>query len=112
MLLYLVADFALTVMAQCFPDPELKDVLFDEFDPIMVAVLAADILLSFNVIAISNGRIISSRAEVARHYVRSVYFWVDLLSLVVAILEVIFNDKSHFTPSYNFIVFIKIVKAY
>ena len=85
-LLFLVADFALTVMTECFPDQILTDVLFDYFDPIMVGMLATDILIGFNVIAIDSGRIISDRQEVAKFYVSSVYFWVDVLSLVVAIL--------------------------
>ena len=112
LLLYIVADFCLTVMATCFPDHHLKDVLFDYFDPIMVALLATDILFSFNIMAIRDGQIISNRREVAKNYFFSFYFWVDVVSLIVSILEVALNDKSNFTPAYNFIVFIKAIKTY
>ena len=60
-LAYLLVDFTITVMAQCFPDDVIRDVLFDYFDPVMVVVLALDIIITFNICAIRHGEIISTR---------------------------------------------------
>lgn len=112
-LLYIVLDFSLTILVTCFPsDTFLGEILYHYFDRILVILLVLDILFSLNTCIIRKGVVISERKAIAADYLKSVFFIVDVVSLVFSILQLIFNSVKNYQNYYNFIVFIKIVKVY
>ena len=112
MLLYIVCDFSLTILVQCFQDAFLADLLYDYFDRLLVVVLTLDILISLNTCIIKRGVIISERKAIAKDYLKSFYFVVDLLSLLLGFLQLFLNSANNYQTFFNFLVFIKIVKVY
>jgi hypothetical protein len=74
-------------------------------------VLVLDILFSFNTCIIRKGIVITERKQIALAYIKSAYFWIDLISLIVGILQVAVNQLHNYQTAYNFIIFIKIVKV-
>jgi len=112
-LIFIIADFVLTIMVQCFVDyPKLSTILYDYFDIILVILLVLDILYTFNTCTIKKGVVIFNRKEIALNYIKSIFFWVDVLSLIVSILQLALNNRDNYHTAYNFIVFIKIIKVY
>jgi hypothetical protein len=112
-LLYIVTDFSLTVLVQCFPtDPFLGEILYHYFDRILVIILIMDILFSLNTCIIRRGVVISERKAIAASYLKSPFFIVDIFSLVLSIMQIMLNSLQKYQTYYNFIVFIKIVKVY
>lgn len=112
-LLYIVLDFSLTILVTCFPsDTFLGEILYHYFDRILVILLVLDILFSLNTCIIRKGVVISERKAIAADYLKSVFFIVDVVSLIFSILQLIFNSVKNYQNYYNFIVFIKIVKVY
>lgn len=75
-------------------------------------MLVLDILFSFNTCFIRKGIIITERKQIALEYIKSIYFWIDILSLIVSILQVALNKLPNYHTGYNFIIFIKIVKVH
>lgn len=78
----------------------------------MVIILALDILFSFNTCIIKRGVIISERKEIAKVYLRSFFFIIDVVSLVLSLMQLFFNNTKKYQTYFNFLVFIKIVKVY
>jgi hypothetical protein len=58
---FVLADLVLTVIVNCFNDENSKVVLFEFINIAMPIVLIFDILISFNVGFIKNGKIILDR---------------------------------------------------
>ena len=69
--------------------------------PILVISMFIDILISFNTGYIKNGKIIQGRKEILKNYIFSVYFWIDLFSFVIALLELLF--QRIFFEEYKFL---------
>jgi hypothetical protein len=95
-LLYVVCDFALTVLVQCFQDQFLSNLLYQYFDRIMVVILFLDIAFSFNTCIIKRGVIISERKEIAKDYLRSFFFITDLVSLVLSLMQFFLNNAKNY----------------
>lgn len=111
-LMFLLVDFALTVLVQCFQEDFLDDLLYHYLDRLLIMVLALDILYSFNTCCIRKGVVIASRREIAKQYVHSLYFWTDAFSLLVSIMQASLNDRSNYETAFNFVVFVKVIKVY
>ena len=111
-LIVLLIDYLFTVVVICYRD-EFASYIFRQYIlPFVVITLFIDICISFNTGFIKNGKIIWVRKQIARNYVFSLYFWLDILAFVVVILQLILkNDFTVRFPFLNFLVFIKIVKA-
>lgn len=86
--------------------------LYNYFDSILVVILVLDILYSLNTCIIRRGVVISSRRAIGADYLFSLYFYVDIISLIIAIIQLSTNTLENYHTYYNFIVFIKIVKVY
>ena len=100
-------------MVQCFESYyQIETVLYDYIDRFLVPIMLLDILISFNTCYIDRGAISYDRREIARKYVKSFSFWVDLFCFIVSILQVIFNHRDNYSTGYNFFIFVKIVKVY
>jgi hypothetical protein len=78
----------------------------------MVPIMLVDIVITFNTCYVKNGVVIYDRGEIAVKYIRSVNFWVDLIVLLVAIIQVPTNNLANYSTAFNFIIFIKIIKIY
>ncbi len=112
-LLYILFDFALTVLVTCFPsDYFLRELLYHYFDSILIVILVLDILYSLNTCIIRKGVVIESRKAISFDYMFSLYFYVDIISLIVAIVQLSVNSLENYQTYYNFVVFIKIIKVY
>lgn len=97
----------------CFPsDYFLREILYHYFDTVLVGILVLDILYSLNTCVIRRGVVISSRKAISSEYLFSLYFYVDTISLIVAIVQLSVNSLNNYHTYYNFIVFIKIIKVY
>jgi hypothetical protein len=112
MLLYIVCDFSLTVLVQCFQDEFLSELLYEYFDRIMAVMLVLDIVFSLNTCIIRKGVIISERRAIAKDYLRSLFFAVDAVSLALGMLQLFLNSQKNYRTYYNFLVFVKIVKVH
>lgn len=100
-------------MTQCYESYyNIQFLLHDYFDRILIIVMLLDILISFNTVIIKKGIILDKRQEIASHYVRSTYFWIDLICFLLSILQVSLNSRTNYSTAYNFIIFIKVVKVY
>lgn len=112
-LIYIIVDFVITVMAQCYESYyKIQYILYDYFDRILIVVMVLDILISFNTVIIKKGIVLDKRQQIALHYVRSAYFWIDLACFLLSIIQAAFNGRDNYTTAYNFIIFIKVVKVY
>ncbi len=61
-LIFVIADFVVTVMVQCFVDyPQLSNILYDYLDIIMVMILVLDIFYSLNTCTINKGVVVLDR---------------------------------------------------
>ena len=75
-------------------------------------MLFLDILISLNTCIIKRGVIISERRAIANDYLKSFYFTVDALSLLLSFLQLFLNSVKDYQTVLNFLVFIKIAKVY
>lgn len=61
-LIYILVDFVITVMAQCYEKYyNIEAILYNYFDRILVVVMILDILISFNTVVIKKGIILDKR---------------------------------------------------
>ena len=60
-MLFILIDFVITVMVQCFPDQFLEEILYNYFDKILPAILSLDILITMDRCIIRKGVIVTSR---------------------------------------------------
>jgi len=100
-------------MVQCFESYyNVHLILYYGFDNVMIPIMLADILITFNTCYVKNGIVIYDRRLIATKYVRSIHFWVDLTCFIISVLQVAFNSQDHYQTAFNFIVFIKVIKMY
>lgn len=112
MLILVSADFMLTIVVQCFRNSSANVILYIYFDKLMPFVFLTDILISFNTCFMRNGIVVYSRKQIAKNYVQTIYFYVDIISLIASIIQFLHNSEETYDPAFNFVVFVKIIKVY
>jgi hypothetical protein len=88
---FVIIDLILTVIVNCFNHIPSKDVLYYFIDFAMPVVLILDIMISFNVGFIKNGKIILNRKAANKEYMSTIYFYCDILALLNSILQIAFQ---------------------
>ncbi len=88
---FVIVDLILTVIVNCFDHGPSKDVLFYFINFTMPIVLILDIIISFNVGFIKNGKIILNRKAANKEYMSTVYFYCDILALINSIMQIAFQ---------------------
>jgi hypothetical protein len=88
---FVIIDLVLTVLVNCFDHGPTKDVLFYFMNFAMPIVLILDIIISFNVGFIKNGKIILNRKAANKEYMATVYFYCDVLALISSIMQIAFQ---------------------
>jgi hypothetical protein len=89
---YMLTDLILTIIVQCFNNTATKHVLFQVINNILPIIQIIDILISFNTGFIKNGKIILNRKAANYEYVTTVYFYCDVIALVMSLLQVVFQN--------------------
>jgi hypothetical protein len=111
-LLMLGVDFTMTILVICFRNESVSFGLRNVVLPIMIILLFVDIFISLNTGFIRNGKIIREREQILKKYLFGVYFWIDVLAFLVAIIQLVLKSAfSEQFPFLNFLIFIKVIKA-
>jgi len=109
----MLTDLVLTVIVNCYDHGPSRVVLFQAINYLLPVILISDIAISFNVGIIKNGKIILNRRAANREYVMTIYFYCDIITLVMSFLQIIFqNTFMKDVNIFHYIIFIKLTTAY
>ena len=110
---FILIDLVLTVIVNCFDHSTSKIILSQVINNLMPIILIFDILISFNVGFIKNGKIILNRKAANKEYMTTVYFYCDVITLLTSILQIILqNTVFKEITLFHYIIFIKLTTAY
>lgn len=81
LLLFVVyVDFFVTIIVICYEDITARIILYEYINIMVFPLLIIDILLTFNTGFIQDGKMILVRKNIAKKYIKSIFFFVDVWS--------------------------------